>query len=125
MVNTVKNIFRRFVRRLVYRPHAGNIGIGLVGVGGWGWSNACQIMKTGRFDIRGFYDTDPEICRRFSSVFDVRYFDDYEIMLAEEGIEAVAISTPNFTHVPLVSLATDAGKHIFVEKPLASGSEQC
>jgi predicted dehydrogenase len=45
-----------------------------------------------------------------------------EQALADETIDAVAIATPIETHAELVARALDAGKHVFVEKPLATSS---
>lgn len=47
---------------------------------------------------------------------DVATFDD---VLADERIDAVSIATPAITHFDLASRAIDAGKHVFVEKPMA------
>lgn len=50
----------------------------------------------------------------------------YDEILRDDEIEAVFIITPPHTHFPLASLALEAGKHAFVEKPLArSTSEVC
>ena len=49
-------------------------------------------------------------------------FDD---VLADDAIDAVAIATPVSTHFPLGRAALEAGKHVFVEKPLAASSSEC
>lgn len=43
-------------------------------------------------------------------------------VLADESVDAVAIATPVSSHYPLARAAIDAGKHVFVEKPLAASS---
>jgi predicted dehydrogenase len=45
---------------------------------------------------------------------------DFGDILADKTVEAVAIATPVGTHTELVAAALEAGKHVFVEKPLAS-----
>ena len=45
-------------------------------------------------------------------------------MLKDESLDAVAIATPVSTHFSLAMAALRAGKHVFVEKPLAPSSEQ-
>lgn len=47
-------------------------------------------------------------------------YSDYKIMLDEKDLDAVIISTPAHTHAKIVLEAIEAGKHVFVEKPLAS-----
>jgi predicted dehydrogenase len=47
-----------------------------------------------------------------------------ERSLADETIDAVAIATPIETHAELAGRALDAGKHVFVEKPLATSSAE-
>ena len=53
--------------------------------------------------------------RRFPAV---RQTQDIDEMLADESVDAVAVVTPVSTHYDLAMRALDAGKHVFVEKPL-------
>src|SRR5437870_1350408 len=46
--------------------------------------------------------------------------DNFEALLARDDVDAVAIATPVATHAPLALVALRAGKHVLVEKPLAS-----
>jgi predicted dehydrogenase len=43
----------------------------------------------------------------------------YEAMVADAEVDGVVIATPHSTHTPLIEQAAAAGKHVFVEKPLA------
>lgn len=49
---------------------------------------------------------------------------DAAAVIANGDVEAVTILTPPETHVPLIAAALDAGKHVFVEKPLTSKPEE-
>lgn len=49
---------------------------------------------------------------------------DYQEVLSDSSIDAVVIATPIDTHGALVRQALDSGKHVFVEKPLATSSEE-
>ena len=49
----------------------------------------------------------------------------YEQMLADEQLDAVVIATSVKYHFPMAKASLTAGKHTFIEKPLASSVEQC
>jgi predicted dehydrogenase len=59
--------------------------------------------------------------RRYPSVALTQSYDD---ILDDGSIDAVAIATPVSTHAPLAETALEAGKHVFVEKPLAASSAE-
>jgi predicted dehydrogenase len=48
----------------------------------------------------------------------------FEDLLADSELEAVAIATPVSSHYPLALAALEAGKHVFIEKPLAASSTE-
>lgn len=50
---------------------------------------------------------------------------DYREFLASDDIDAVVIATPARTHFDITKDALEASKHVFIEKPLATSSEQC
>lgn len=65
-------------------------------------------------------DTDPQCLQRVADRFGIpRRYSTFEELLADKEIEAVAICVPARWHVPLSLAVLDAGKHLFVEKPLA------
>jgi len=54
-----------------------------------------------------------------------RVFADHRALLEADGLDAVFVMTPDYTHAPLVVDALDAGKHVFCEKPMATTLEDC
>ena len=58
-------------------------------------------------------------------LFRSRNFADYRAVLELEDVDAVAILTPTMSHAEIGLAALDAGKHVFMEKPLAMNLEQC
>ena len=48
-----------------------------------------------------------------------------DVLLARDDIDAVIIATPHSTHLPLTAAAAAAGKHVFIEKPMAVTLAEC
>lgn len=111
--------------RLTLRARRGPIGIALLGVGGWGATNAANIMRCRRFTITGVCDVQQDIARRFAGRYGTPCFDTGEGLLADPATQAVCITVPNPYHGALVRAAADAGKSVFIEKPLASTAAEC
>ena len=109
----------RRVRTLA--PRSAPIGAGVVGCGYWGPNLARNLAEVADFDLRGLCDRDPEPLRSLARRHpDVKTYRDFDHMLGDPSIEAVVITTPPETHYPLAMRALQAGKHVLVEKPLAT-----
>lgn len=88
--------------------------------------NNSFVLKAAAFDV------DPERCKSFGASLNMdvsRCYPDYKTMFAEEakredGIEAVDIATPNFSHYEVAKAALEAGLHVICEKPLFFEVEQ-
>ena len=82
--------------------------------------------------VAGAFDINPERGKAFGENLHVdpdRCYPDYVTMFAEEakrpdGIQAVSIATPNFTHYEIAKAALQAGLHVYCEKPLCFTSEE-
>jgi predicted dehydrogenase len=100
------------------------LNVAVVGLGYWGPNlirNLQELPMVGRLtacDMRA--ERLSAISRRFPAV---RTTTSYDEVLADPLVDAVVIATPISTHYPLGSAALRAGKHVFVEKPLAASSE--
>jgi len=99
--------------------------LGVVGLGRWGRN----LLRTARqvADVTAICDSDTK--RMIASSGDFRepkghLFTDFTEMLAKADIEAVIIATPARTHAALAVQALEAGKHVFVEKPMAMSTEE-
>jgi protoporphyrinogen oxidase/predicted dehydrogenase len=99
--------------------------VGVVGVGYWGPNLVRNLIESPGFEVAYMCDLRPEalatVAGRYPSVAVTARFED---ILRDEEVNAVAISTPVSTHYPLAMSALAAGKHVFVEKPLATSAEQ-
>ena len=97
--------------------------VGVVGAGHWGQNLLRNFSDLGA--LSAFADSDDGRRTSASETYPaVRAFDDLEAMLANATIDAVVVATPPATHGRLVRTALQAGKHVFVEKPLCLDVEE-
>ena len=98
----------------------GLVGIGVVGYGYWGPNLVRNFANTEGAQVIAICDMDATKLasskRLFPGVVLTREFND---LLRDSRIDAVAIATPVHTHYELALAALRAGKHVLVEKPLA------
>lgn len=97
--------------------------LAVVGLGYWGPGLVRNLHELPEADLVSVCDKRPEalgrVHHRYPAVEATTSFDD---LLHDQSIEAVVIATPVSTHERLASAALEAGKHVFVEKPLAASS---
>jgi predicted dehydrogenase len=94
--------------------------IGVVGLGYWGPNLARNFDRLPGAELRWICDQSQEARERFAPSFrDARVAGDIDELLADPELDAVVIATHVPSHAPLALRALAAGKHCFVEKPLA------
>jgi predicted dehydrogenase len=99
--------------------------VGVVGLGYWGPNLLRALFEQHNVDVKYVCDLDPERRERASARYpSVRATADYDNLLNDPQVDAIVIATPVYTHYDLASRALAAGKHTFVEKPLAPSSRE-
>ena len=97
--------------------------VAVVGLGYWGPNLVRNLHEVDSAEAVVVCDARSSsvdtIRRRFPALRGTTRFED---VLADPEVDAVAIATPVSTHFPLAEAALKAGKHVFVEKPLAASS---
>ncbi len=102
-------------------PRAAPIGAAVVGAGYWGPNLARNLAEASEFRLQALCDRDPARLRTLSRCHpDARALHAFNEVLLDDAVEAVIIATPPQTHFPLAKRALQAGKHVLVEKPLAT-----
>jgi predicted dehydrogenase len=97
------------------------VNLAVVGYGYWGPNIVRNVMDSSDLRLWGLCDLNPERVAKFSSRYPgVRTSDSFDEVLADPEVNAVSIATPPATHYPLARQALEAGKHVLVEKPLAT-----
>jgi predicted dehydrogenase len=97
------------------------IGVAVVGYGYWGPNVVRNIVERPEFRLMGLCERDPGRCEEFLKRHpDHAVEEDLDLLLLDPRVQAVSIATPPRTHFELVRRALEAGKHVLVEKPLAT-----
>ncbi|WP_131745312.1 Gfo/Idh/MocA family oxidoreductase [Frankia sp. Cppng1_Ct_nod] len=101
------------------------IGVAVVGAGYWGPNLVRNIQASPRMRLRWLCDLDAERARAVVGPYStVRTTSSLDDVLGDADVTAVAVATPAATHAEVALRALDAGKHLLVEKPLASSSAE-
>jgi len=88
---------------------------------GW-WSDvlADAIVRSGKLEIVACYTRSEEKRAKFAAKYSCRAAPSYESILADRSIEAIINTTPNNVHLETTRAAAEAGKHVFLDKPIAN-----
>lgn len=107
------------------------INVGVIGCRGMGWSNMQSHLKMPEVNCIALADVDQRVLdERTAGVKELRgktpqQYKDYRKLLENKDIDAVIIGTPDHWHCLNTVHALEAGKHVYVEKPLANSIEEC
>jgi predicted dehydrogenase len=102
------------------------IGIGLIGCGIWGSVHAQTYASSPLAKLINICDEDGDRAEAFSEKYSAKRFTtNYKEVISDPHIHAVSIATPDHTHTPIIMDALKAGKHVLVEKPLATTIQEC
>jgi predicted dehydrogenase len=96
------------------------VSLGVVGLGYWGPNLARNVASIQGAQLSWCCDADAETREHLASSFkDTRFTGSLEELLADPDLDGVLLATPVRTHAQLAVRVLEAGKHCFVEKPLA------
>ncbi|MBN1556953.1 MAG: Gfo/Idh/MocA family oxidoreductase [Lentisphaerae bacterium] len=102
------------------------IKVGVVGCGYWGPNLIRNFSGLPGCRLAAVCDVSRERLEHMSRLYaGVACFDNFDRFLKESGCDAVAIATPVYLHYKMACPALESGKHVFIEKPMASSSKEC
>jgi len=96
--------------------------LGIAGIGFMGENHARIASSLSGFTLAGVYDADPIRAEIAGAKYNTRSYPDFSSLLND--VDAVVIATPTSTHFEYSMQAISAGKHLFIEKPIAATAEQ-
>lgn len=102
------------------------IGLGVIGYGYWGPNLARAAAETEACRLVAIADRAPTaLARAARRHAGVGLHEDWRALLDDPAVEAVLVATPAESHFEIALAALRAGRHVLVEKPLATSAEQC
>lgn len=102
------------------------ITVGVVGCGYWGPNLVRNFRALPGCQLKAMCDMRESRLKHLRDLYsDVEGVTDYNHLLNGIGLEAIVIATPVKYHFPLAKASLLAGKHTFIEKPMAASSEEC
>jgi predicted dehydrogenase len=103
----------------------------VIGCKGMGWSNMSAHLKIPNVNCVALCDIDDSVLnQRVEDVYKLRgkkptTYTDYRKMLENKDIDVVIVGTPDHWHCLNMIDSLSAGKHVYVEKPIANTIEEC
>ncbi|WP_018750649.1 Gfo/Idh/MocA family protein [Paenibacillus sanguinis] len=106
----------------------GKIRMGFIGVGDMGSHHCMGFDRLEECEVRYICDMNESNVER--TLKELRHSSpticsDYHDLLGKEDLDAVVISVPNYMHRQIAVAFLEAGKHVFLEKPIAHTLEDC
>lgn len=94
--------------------------VAVLGIGWWSDVLADACKRSGRFDIATCYTRSADKRAAFAQKYRCTEAPSYEAILKDDSIEAIINTTPNGAHLETTRQAAEAGKHVFLDKPIAN-----
>jgi predicted dehydrogenase len=94
--------------------------VAALGMGWWSDVLADAIGRSGRLEIVACFTRSEEKRAAFAARYGCRAAASFEEILADPSIEAIVNTTPNNVHLETTRAAAEAGKHVFLDKPIAN-----
>ncbi len=97
------------------------IRIGVVGVGIQGEAHVMCLKSLHNVELIGIADVNEKRARYIAEKYKIpKVYTDYRDLARDKEIEAITVATPDFLHKDPVIVAAENGKHVLVEKPMAT-----
>ncbi|RJX18270.1 MAG: gfo/Idh/MocA family oxidoreductase [Desulforudis sp.] len=99
--------------------------VGVIGCGYWGPNLIRNFMQMKKTNVAKIADLDPKRLEHIKELYpSISPTNDYRGIIEDPNIDIIAIATPVKTHFKFAAEALAAGKHVFVEKPIAASTAE-
>jgi predicted dehydrogenase len=112
-------------------PAADKVRVGLIGCNSMGWANLREHAALPEVECVALCDIDQSVLDKRAAELEKMtgkkpvLYTDFRKLLDSKDIDAVIIGTPDHWHCLMTVYACQAGKDVYVEKPMASSIEEC
>jgi len=96
--------------------------VGVLGAGHLGKIHLRLLQESKEYELVGFYDPDAINGKAVSEEFGYTYYDNLNRLI--EAAEVIDIVTPTLSHFECAKKAMEAGRHVFIEKPITNTLEE-
>ena len=112
---------------------ADKVNIGAIGINGMGWADTTSMLKIPGVNLVAICDVDQNVIDKRKKDLEklkidaskVATYTDYRKLLDRKDIDAVIIGTPDHWHALIMVHTVEAGKDVYVEKPVGNSIEEC
>jgi predicted dehydrogenase len=94
--------------------------VGCIGMGWWSDVLADAIKRSGKLEIVSCFSRSEEKRNAFAKKYGCRAASSFDSILKDNGVEGIINTTPNDAHLETTAAAARAGKHVFLDKPIAN-----
>ena len=109
------------------------LNVAAIGINGMGWANLTAALKIPGVNVTALCDVDKnvldkrmnELAKLNIDVSKIKTYNDYRKLLGQKDIDAVIIGTPDHWHALQMIHACEAGKDVYVEKPVGNSIVEC
>ena len=95
---------------------------GVAGAGHLGKIHLKLLQQSDQYELMGFYDADPEHAKAIAEEFGYKAYPSIEALI--EDCDMVDVVTPTVYHFDTAKKIIEAGKHLFIEKPITTTAEE-
>ena len=99
--------------------------IGIIGLGSVSPRHLDAVEHVATARLVAVADINEDVLARVQNKYGCKAYSDYRELLQDEEVDLVIVCLPHFLHEEVSVAALEAGKHVFVEKPMAINVEQC
>ena len=108
-----------------YIPPSDKLNLASIGAGGKGFTDIENAYNLGAENVVALCDVDQKQASKAMALFpEAKFYKDFRVMLDNENIDAVTISTPDHTHTVATMDAMRRGIHVYVQKPLTHNIQE-